>query len=396
MKLEVSVCAGVMAAMVGFSAGAEQPEPAPLPATVEASQQAPAQDVHMPVNLSILPGISTNGFTSGNVVNNLSIGLLATHAGRVDGLATSIVGNWVDRELRGAEFAVVANYAGQVKGAQASVITNVAGGSMRGLQAVVGVNVAAGEMVGAQLSSGVNIASGETRGLQAAVGLNIAPAMTGMQLSTGVSLARSLDGVQLSLLNVGGDVNGAQVGLVNIARRMKGLQLGLLNVAGEAEGAPIGLLSIVGNGQFHLQAWASDVMLTNVALKIGGKNVHTLLTVGMEPGREGQQRRWSAGLGLGGHIPFGGFFVDVDAIASSLREGNFLGSSNDLLAQLRLVGGWQLASHLAVFGGVTANTLISFQGEGLKEMDRFGLGRVYGSEDTSVRLWPGLVAGIQI
>ncbi|WP_257463167.1 LA_2272 family surface repeat-containing protein [Archangium lipolyticum] len=396
MKLEVSVCAGVMAAMVGFSAGAEQPAPEHQPAVAEVTQPAPAQEVHMPVSLSLLPGISTNGFTSGNVVNNLSVGLLATHAGRVDGMAASIVGNWVNRELRGAEFAVGANYAGQVKGVQSSVGANVSGGSMRGLQVVVGVNIAGGEMVGAQLSSGINIAAGDTRGLQAAVGLNVAPDMAGLQVSSAVSIARRLDGAQLSLLNVGGDVNGAQVGLVNIARKVKGLQLGLLNVAGEAEGAPIGLLSFVGNGQLHLQAWASDVTLTNVALKLGGKNIHTLFTVGVEPGRAGQQRRWSAGLGMGGHIPSGRFFVDVDALAFALREGTFLGDSNDLLAQLRVIGGWQLAPRLALFGGVTGNTLITFRGEALEGVDRFGLGRVYRSGDTSVRLWPGLVAGIQI
>jgi hypothetical protein len=458
MKLERSVCAGVMAALVSFSAGAEQPAPESPPSTlVEVSQQAPApqapvqqapaqdtpvqqapvqqapaqeasvqqapvaqapvqqqapvvqapvqevvaqrapeQETRVPVSLSLLPGLSNNGFSSGNVVNNLSIGIIATHAGRVDGLAVAMAGNWVVREMSGAELALGANYAGQVKGAQMAVGLNVAGGAMHGWQAAVGANVAAGEMVGAQFSSGVNIAAGKARGLQAATGLNIAPDMVGVQASSGLNLARRLEGAQLSLLNVGGDVSGAQVGILNIARRMKGLQIGLVNVAGEADGLNLGLLNFVGNGQHHVQVWVSDMAMTNVALKLGGKYFHTLFTVGLRPSRDNQERLWAAGLGLGAHIPAGLLFIDVDALASGMHEGRFIDSNNHLLAQLRLVAGFQPFKHFALFGGVTANTLVSFDGQELKGMDRFGEGQVFHSDDARVQVWPGLVAGIQI
>ncbi|QRK11976.1 hypothetical protein JQX13_19140 [Archangium violaceum] len=389
MNRTVSVYAGVMAAMVSFSAGAQEPAPeAPLP-------PAPAE-VYKPVNLSILSGLSTNGFSSGNVVNSLSLGLLTTNAGRVDGLAMAMVGNWMERESSGAALAMVANYAGQVKGVQMALGVNVAGGSMRGWQTSLGANVAAGEMVGAQLSTGVNIAAGETRGLQAAVGLNIAQDMVGVQTSPGLSIASRLEGAQISILNIGGDVSGAQVGIINVARRMKGLQLGLLNVAGEAEGANIGILSFVGNGQHHVQAWVSEMAMANVALKLGGKYFHTLLTVGMRPPHAGEPRLWATGLGFGGHIPVGLFFVDLDALASSMREGSFIDSGHNLLGQLRLVAGFQPFKHFAIFGGVTANTLVTWQGEAPSGTDRFKQGRIYYSDDVRVQVWPGLVAGIQI
>lgn len=439
MKLERSVCAGVMAALVSFSAGAQQPAPesppsapvevsqpapapqapvqqapaqdapvqqapAPQPAPVQSqapvqeavAQRAPEQEVRVPVSLALLPGLSNNGFESGNVVNNLSIGVITTHVGRVDGLAVAMLGNWVERELSGASLALGANYAGQVKGTQMALGLNVAGGSMHGWQASVGVNVAAGEMVGAQLSSGINIAAGRAWGLQAATGLNFAPELVGVQAASGLNLARRLEGAQLSLLNVGGDVSGAQVGLLNIAGRVKGVQLGLVNVAGEAEGLNLGLLNFVGNGQHHVQVWYSDMAMTNVALKLGGRYFHTLFTVGLRPSRDTQQRLWAAGLGLGAHIPAGLLFFDVDALASSLHEGRFIDSSQHLLTQLRLVAGFQPVKHFALFGGVTANTLISFNGEELQGMDRFGEGQVFHSDGARVQVWPGLVAGLQI
>lgn len=444
MKLERSVCAGVMAALVSFSAGAEQPAPepppsapvevpqpapvlqapvtqapaqdasmqqAPVPQQASAPQQAPAlqapvqevvaqrapeQETRIPVSLALLPGLSNNGFESARVVNNLAIGVITTHVGRVDGLAVAMLGNWVDRELSGGALAMGANYAGQVKGTQMALGLNVAGGAMHGWQAAVGANVAAGEMVGAQLSSGINIAAGPARGLQAATGLNIAPELVGVQAASGLNIARRLEGAQLSLLNVGGDVSGAQVGLLNIARRMKGVQLGLVNVAGEADGLNLGLLNFVGNGQHHVQVWYSDLAMTNVALKLGGRYFHTLFTVGLRPSRDTWQRLWAAGLGLGAHIPAGLLFFDVDALASSLHEGRFIDSSPHLLSQLRLVAGFQPVRHFALFGGVTANTLVSFHGEELKGMDRFGEGQVFHSDGARVQVWPGVVAGLQI
>jgi hypothetical protein len=374
MKSKVSVCVGVLAALVSFSAGAE--EPVPMPQAVSAGQE-----VRRPLGFALMPGLSTNGFTSGDVVNSLSLGVLASHAGRVEGLALALGGNWVDRELRGIEVALGANYAGQVKGLQLALAGNVAGGSMRGIQAAMGVNVAAGEMVGAQLSSGINIAAGEARGVQASPGLNI---------------VSRLEGAQLSLLNVGGDVRGAQVGLINVARRMKGLQLGLINVASEADGANIGLLSLVGNGQHHVQVWGSDLSMTNVALKLGGKHFHTLFTLGLRPERESQQRWWAAGLGFGAHIPFGPFFVDADLLASSLHQGALFSPTGNLLGQVRLLGGWKPFSHFAVFGGVTFNSLVHFHGQEPRGMDRFGQGYLHQEDRVSVRTWPGFLAGVQI
>jgi hypothetical protein len=394
-------------------------------------QQGSEAEVLVPFSFTVVPGLSTQGPTSRNVVNNLSIGFIATHAARLDGLAMALGGNWVDRGASGAQLAVGGNIAGgEVRGLQLATGLNVAGaglaglqgsvgfnvlrgdllggqlttgfnvvsGRAEGLQGAVGLNIARGDLVGAQLAVGVNLAAGNVRGLQASAGLNVAPRdMVGVQASSGISYAGRIEGAQLSLLNVGGDVNGAQVGLVNVARQVRGLQLGLVNVASQAEGASVGLLNFIGNGQLHLQAWASDVALTNVALKFGGKYTHTLLTVGVQPGTDVNRRHFVLGVGLGGHIPLDRFFLDIDAIASSLHATRLFSSSDSLLAQLRLVGGFHVAPRFAVIAGVTGNTLVSTRSD---PWTALGTGssveweRVKG--ETRVRVWPGVLLGVQL
>ncbi len=375
-----SMWAAVAAGLLSFPAMAED---AAVTATAAEAPQADApKEVHIPVSATLVPGISVNGFASGNVVNNFSLGLVATHAGRLDGVAVATAGNWINREVRGA---------------QISSGFNVAGGKVTGAQITAGVNVAAQDLQGWQVSSGLNVANGDVRGLQAAAGVNVATGdMHGLQTAAGLSYADKLAGAQISVLNIGGDVDGAQIGIVNIARKVKGLQLGLLNVSSEMEGAPIGLLSIAGNGQFHVQAYSTDVALTNVALKLGSKHIHSLLTIGYQPG-DAQRRRWYTGLGIGGHMPFDRFYVDIDGIASSGGEQLFWRKDPELLSQLRLIGGYQVAPRFSVFAGVTGNVLIEWRGT---SGDKVGFDAAPRWEDENshrkISIWPGLVGGIQI
>ncbi|MCP3136418.1 LA_2272 family surface repeat-containing protein [Pyxidicoccus xibeiensis] len=492
MKRKVSVCAGVVAAVVAFSAGAEEPKAAvqapdaeqapraparqeekagavaapavdgpgtervmaapPLVdaavggtvsagstaqaagAPVEAKAEAEAPEVHIPFSLTLVPGLSTSGMHTSNVVNTVAIGLVATHAKRVDGVALAIGANWVSAGLNGAQFAVGANVSrGPVTGGQFSVGGNVAGGDFLGIQSSVGINVVKGRMEGAQLGVGVNtvagpvsgaqlgvganiatggvvgtqlavganVATGPVRGLQAAAGINVAGEMSGVQLSSGISYARHLSGGQLSLINVGGQVDGAQVGLVNVAGRVDGAQVGLVNVAGHTEGESVGLLSFVGNGQAHVQVWSSDVSLTNVGVKLGGRHLYTLLTAGFTPSLDGDRRRYTVGVGFGGHIPLDRFYVDIDVVGSSLHSKHWFHDSENqhVLGQLRVMAGWQVARRFAIFAGVTGNTLVTWDGS-----DRWsevgGLGpewtEVSDGGRTVVRTWPGLLAGIQL
>ncbi len=398
----------------------------------DAPAEADVDEVHIPFSLTLVPGLSTSGFHTGNVVNNVSIGLVSTHARRVDGVAMAIAGNWVGAGgVRGAQLSVGANVSnadllglqstvgvnvvrGNAEGAQLAVGGNIASGAVNGAQLGVGVNVAGQSLLGAQLGVGANVSGGIVRGLQMAVGVNVAGGpmtglqasaganvageLSGLQMSSGVSYARRLSGGQLSIINVGGEVDGAQVGIVNIAGKVSGAQVGLLNVAGESDGEAVGLLSFVGGGQANLAVWGSDVALANVGVKLGGRHVYSLFTVGYSPSIDQDRRRYVMGAGLGGHIPAGRFFVDVDLVGSTLHEKNLFEDTHHVLGQLRLMAGWQVARHFAVFGGVSANTLVSWGGR--DEWRELGIGpewrQVSDGGRTVVRTWPGLLAGVQI
>jgi hypothetical protein len=227
----------------------------------------------------------------------------------------------------------------------------------------------------------VNVATGDVHGLQTAAG---------------VSLAGSLSGAQISVINIGGDVDGAQIGVINLARSVKGLQLGVVNLSSELEGAPIGIVNVIGNGQFHVQAFSSDVTAANVAVKYGGKSIYTLAAVGYQPG-EGKNRLWLSGLGLGGHIALDRFYVDVDGMGWGGGSDAPWGENRLLLSQLRCLGGFELASRFAVFGGVTGNVLIEWKDQVSRTPSIDALPKW---EKTNVNnrlfVWPGLVAGVQI
>ncbi|WP_342378196.1 hypothetical protein NVS55_02500 [Myxococcus stipitatus] len=502
MKRKVSVCAGVMAAMVAMSAGAEESKGAeqasvpavgtdggaaeaspavegpgveramaapPLveaaavgntsagtatadaPTAVQAQAKPEAEEVHVPFSFTVVPGLSTSGFSQRNQVHDVSIGLIATQARRIRALGLSLGGNFVGEggtsgvlattginvsqgPVNGSLFAVGANIAtkdaegllasvganivrGNTTGVLATVGANVVTGTVDGSQLSVGANMATGKVLGAQLSVGgnlageslnglqmavgANVARGASRGVQMAAGVNVAPDLTGLQMSSGVSYAGKLSGAQVSIINVGGSVEGAQVGLVNVASRVDGAQVGIINVAGETEGESVGLLSFVGNGQANVQVWASDIALTNVSLKLGGRHLYTVLNVGLTPPMDGDRRRYTTGVGVGGHIPLGRFFVDMDLMGSSVhahRLFDFDDDTNHVLGQLRLMAGWQVARRFAVFGGVSANTLVTWNGsDPWKEL---GIGPEWketsDSGRTVVRTWPGILAGIQI
>ncbi len=364
-------------------------------AAAEEAATEEVREVHVPVSAAILPGIGTNGFVTGNAVNNFAFGLLATHSYRLDGLALSPAVTVVSDHARGAQVAGAFNWAGALTGVQTAGAVNVTTGMTRGAQLGGAVNVSGASLRGAQVAGAFNYAGGDSRGWQTAGAVNVADGMRGLQLSGAANVADRLSGLQLSVLNVGGDVDGAQVGVVNIARKVRGLQLGVVNVSSEMYGAPIGLVSIAGNGQFHVQAWASDVALTNVSLKYGSKYVYTIVTAGLEVQRPADDRRFLAGIGFGGHIPVTDrIYVDIDGTAMTPRRELLSSTDGALLSQLRVVGGYQFAQRLSAFGGLTGNVLVDWD-------DSWGAGGIgptweVGTERTRVALWPGLVAGVQL
>ncbi|RKG56185.1 caspase family protein [Corallococcus sp. AB011P] len=395
---------------------------------------SPQGRVQLPVNLSLVPSMSTNTLRAGRaqVENRFALGIVNGGAALGGGLALGLAGNVYDAEVSGLALALGFNTSGrEVSGAQLSLVTNVAGGSVVGAQASLGLNVANGDVDGiGQLALGANVARGALGGVQAALGANVTTSdATGIQLSLGANHANgtlkgvqftlgvnsvataargiqgsvllnhapSLTGMQLGLINVGGDVSGMQLGLINVADTVHGMQLGLVNVSDEVNGVPVGLVSYEKKGQLHLEVFGSDVQLTNLALKFGGKYFYTTLLAGIGP--DDRFQRFSLGLGLGGHIPLGSrFWVDVDVAASQVLSTRdpFSSASNNMLTQARAMLGFQVMPRLAVFAGPTYNVAFTWGEPEFAKLTTLPVRSHVINADTRMQRWPGFQVGVRL
>jgi hypothetical protein len=108
-------------------------------------------------------------------------------------------------------------------------------------------------------------------------------------------------------------------------------------------------------------------------------------------------RPFSMSFGLGGHItPVPGpLFFDVDVVSTQYAGRGQWENQDRNLASLRLQVGWQLARRFAITAGPTFNVQTTWDGADYTP----GLGiaqRVYREGDTTVRLFPGFVVGVQL
>jgi hypothetical protein len=213
--------------------------------------------------------------------------------------------------------------------------------------------------------------------------------MVGAQIGLVDVATGQVMGSQIGLLNIGGTVTGMQLGLLNIAKSVRGLQLGLLNIA-QTSDAPVGLLNIITKGEYHLTAWTNETSVANLALKIGGEHVYSVLTAGFNPRGNGKPS-FSYGLGLGFRVRFGHWYGEVEASADSVRSlGGPLTAENALSTGLRVNVGYQLAGAVAVFAGPQLYTLIGFEGTQVQSLAPWGF-----ALSDRVKLVPGAVLGLQ-
>ncbi len=149
-------------------------------------------------------------------------------------------------------------------------------------------------------------------------------------------------------------------------------------------------------GQFHVEAWASDIQLTNLAVKFGGKYVYTTLLAGIGP--DDRLQRFSLGLGLGVHLPLGQrLWLDGDVAGSSVRPvRDPFGYNANLLAQGRLMLGVDILERLAVFGGLTYNTYFAWSDADRRTLSTLPVRQRQLDETTTVQYWPGLQLGVRI
>ncbi|MCE9668733.1 peptidase [Myxococcus stipitatus] len=149
-------------------------------------------------------------------------------------------------------------------------------------------------------------------------------------------------------------------------------------------------------GNVHMELWASDIQLANLAVKVGGGPFYLTLLAGLEPGSR-NEARFSFGLGLGGHIVVSHrFWVDLDVTGGAVQpvQKPLEGDGGNVLGQARVMLGFQVLPRLAVFAGPTYNLWFVWGQPDFASVTRMSVSESRPKEDQRLQHWPGLQVGL--
>lgn len=151
-------------------------------------------------------------------------------------------------------------------------------------------------------------------------------------------------------------------------------------------------------------------MASNLTLKLGSRHLYTALSVGFHPGDElaagatpvyqaGTRRvGWGLGVGYRFDLEVGRLrFLELEAHSLGIHPAVEWDEGDDVprLAALRAVLGVRLAGRFTLIAGLTGNVAIGLQGRDL-DIGHGVLERVARSGSATVRIFPGLLVGVQI
>jgi hypothetical protein len=356
-------------------------------------------------------------------VNGFSFGFVADRSQRVHGFQLALAWAQTDADLVALQLSAGANLVrGHFEGAQITAGANILTGDGRGLQLVAGGNITDGNYVGAQIAGGINTTSknmkglqmagganwaGDARGLQMAGGINLAKSFTGLQMAP-VNYADTMDGVQLGVVNAAPtSANGLRLGVVNVAGQGHGFALGVINVAKHEDGESFALINVVGNGIHDVSLFATDVLATNVGFKLGGRHLYTNLMAGYQPGDQltaGTERftagtkRFGTGVGIGWRFPVERgplAYAELEADSMEIRPVWHWTDNAPAVTSLRVQAGLRLAPHVVLLAGAGVNFAVATGGRDV-DLGVHVAQSVQHSGDTTVRIYPGLLLGLQI
>jgi hypothetical protein len=326
--------------------------------------------VDMPVQGSIIPGLSSQGRMSTQMVNNFSFNMLGGYTAGVEGLEMAGVFNINKKDVRYLQMAGVFNITGgnaigvqsagvynqvmdSVAGLQMAGVVNIVKGRVTGLQAASVYNLSIGKVKGAQFSGVVNTTIDTMTGLQAAGIINSAvKSVTGGQISGIINLAvKDVNGLQAAgIVNTcAGNMRGAQFsGVINYATRLRGAQIGLVNIADSSSGVGIGLFSFVVKGYHKVSLSANEAFTYNVALKTGTHWLYNIYTAGSV--LQQQNNAYTFGIGYGSELPISKrFSINPELTGHAIYLGNW--SEVNSMVRLQLNLNVHLGKYISLFAG---------------------------------------------
>jgi hypothetical protein len=252
-----------------------------IPAIAVGQVKKKIREYERTFQLSLFPGISTNGIYSGSYFNDYSFNLFGGLSAGNHVLEISPVTNVNLKSSTGIHLAGLANIIGanafinlsmaeerelikgdfesNGKGIQIAGLLNYVRNHSSGIQLAGMLNVVGGDFKGIQIAgvgnSAGNSTNGFSQGLQMAIVYNISrQSIAGFQASSFFNYTNGqLSGTQLGLINKAREMpgkysqptkaRGFQIGLFNFSKEMDGTQIGLINFGGASLGKQFGLVN---------------------------------------------------------------------------------------------------------------------------------------------------------
>lgn len=289
------------------------------------------------MQLSLTPGLSTQGKMSSQVINRVSLNIVGGYTGGVNGVELSGLFNLNRKSVRVFQAAGAVNVTGgSLRGVQLAGFNNTVLDSVHGLQAAGVVNMSVGNMQGVQMAGLVNIAVHDVRGVQAAGYGNVGKNVRGVQIAPNFNVAA-------------GEMSGLQLSAgVNYTHKLKGVQIGIVNIADTSDGYSIGLINIINKGYHKLTVSSNEAIPFTVGYKAGNHKLYSILSAGLRP--DSNQAILSFGYGAGSDIPVGKKWYFNPEISTSYLYID-KSSATHILSRLQLHVSWHASKKFSIFAG---------------------------------------------
>jgi hypothetical protein len=355
--------------------------------------------IHRKAQVSILPYLGTDGFSSDKVSCNVSINILAGSINQVQGFEMGSIVN-VDRCDAGkCQLAGIGNCVGGTSsGFQGAGVFNFAK-SASGVQAAGLINyVSKGSNV--QLAGVANVTT-DTSVVQISGLLNNASSAGKCQIAGVVNNTKGSANVQIAgLINHAKEVKSVQIsGLLNSTSRLKGTQVGLINVSDTCEGTPVGIINWVKKGGYHkLEISGDELFYTNVAFRSGIQRFHTMLIVGMRPNNF-DSPLWNYGWGVGSSFSLNEkTLLDVDLSYQQIIKGSDV-CINNRLYKIAVGIDRNIGAKTSVFVALTYNFLSTNTGNSRYDETYSSIAPYSFTNETSgkynLKSWAGVKIGLR-
>ena len=303
-----------------------------------------------PFQVSVVPGLSTHGELSSQVVNNFSLNVFGGYTAGTNGVEIGGLFNIDKKEVKYFQAAGLFNsVGGSVKGFQVAGINNLVQDNVEAMQAAGINNFVTGKMSGFQVAGVYNHVSDSVKGVQiAGVGNFSKEKVSGLQIAGVSNISnREMDGVQIA-------------GVVNYTKKLRGVQIGLINIADTSSGYSIGLINIIVKGYHKLSFSINELQNFNAAFKTGNSKLYSILQAGINV--SDSSKVYSFGYGLGSELSLNKrktFSINPELGCQYLYLGSW--DYTNILNRFNLNLNVKLGKYISLFAGPSYSVYISDQ-----------------------------------